>query len=66
MSSPYESGFNKGYEDAMAGRKKQPSALNMVKPLKSQVDENLAGYQEGYRIGSRDSARKKQQEKGGS
>jgi hypothetical protein len=63
MSKAYSKGYEQGYKDGCAGKSKHvnPKALweglkNALNPFGS-VDQFVKGYEEGYRIGSRDRVR---------
>ena len=61
MASSYQVGYERGYKDACAGKSKVNGAhlwegiKNAINPL-GNIDEFVKGYEEGYRIGSRDRA----------
>jgi len=64
MARSYQAGYDRGYKDACAGKSKVnprhfwEGIKNAINPLGS-VDEFVKGYEEGYRIGSRDRAQGK-------
>ena len=59
MANSYQKGYKRGYQDACAGKSKVNSAhfingvMNAINPF-GNIDEFVKGYEEGYRIGSRD------------